>query len=92
MGYSTAAQQIARLTAMRVYPWESWMDDGACVGSDPDLWFPVEQDQADEAVRVCRGCPVRAQCGAYAVDNRIRYGIWGGLTESQRRRIRKGAA
>jgi WhiB family redox-sensing transcriptional regulator len=64
---------------------------GACrTAADPDLWFADDlQDQA-AAVAVCRACPVRALCGAWALDTGQLYGIWGGLTEAERRQGQRG--
>jgi WhiB family redox-sensing transcriptional regulator len=64
-----------------------WMRRGLCAGSPtPDLWFPEVGDSksATEAKRVCRGCPVRADCLAYAIALRIRHGVWGATTPDER--------
>jgi WhiB family redox-sensing transcriptional regulator len=70
-------------------PDTSWMADGNCVGVDPDLFFPERGESTKEAKAVCRACDVRDQCLEFALDNRERFGIWGGLSERERRRIRK---
>lgn len=68
-----------------------WMDDGACRDVDPELFFPARAVDTEPAKRVCRGCPVREACLEYAVAERVVFGIWGGTTERQRRRLRREA-
>ena len=70
-------------------PWAAY---GSCRGADPDLFFPGPDGSPEEAVRICRGCPVRDECLAWALDTRIHYGIWGGLTERERRRLLRRSA
>jgi WhiB family redox-sensing transcriptional regulator len=67
----------------------SWRDQAACRGLDPDIFYPVTDDEADaaEAQAVCARCPVREPCGEYALSSREKLGVWGGLTERDRRRI-----
>jgi WhiB family redox-sensing transcriptional regulator len=66
----------------------SWRDRAACRGADPDLFFPERGESADPARQVCARCPVRQPCLAYALDNGITHGVWGGLTERERRVLR----
>lgn len=68
----------------------SWMDDGACAGADPDLFFPLrgDNDAVAAAKAVCATCQVRVECLEYALENSERFGIWGGTAEKERRRIR----
>lgn len=69
-----------------------WFTDAACATTtDPDAWFPNPKDidVTDMAVAICTGCPVREQCLAYAVEHGIEYGIWGGLTATERTRQRR---
>jgi WhiB family redox-sensing transcriptional regulator len=72
-----------------VTPDLSWRDLGACQGMPIDLFFPERGDSTEEAKEVCRGCVVRAQCLEYALENSERFGIWGGTSERQRRRMRR---
>jgi WhiB family redox-sensing transcriptional regulator len=65
----------------------SWRDQAACRGLDPDIFYPVSDDDADMAKAVCATCPVREACLEYALANRERDGIWGGATERERRRM-----
>ena len=66
----------------------SWMDLALCAEVDGDLWFPLKGSSNREAKAVCMQCPVRAQCLQYALDNEIVHGIFGGLSDRQRRAIR----
>src|ERR1700686_948486 len=61
-----------------------WTVRAACRGTDPDDLF-VEGAAQNRAKLICRGCPVRTECLADALDNGIEFGVWGGLTERQRR-------
>ncbi|HUD81709.1 MAG TPA: WhiB family transcriptional regulator [Patescibacteria group bacterium] len=65
----------------------SWKRRGACRGIDPDLFYPVKESDADDARQVCSGCPVREQCLEYALAANEKYGVWGGTSERERRRI-----
>lgn len=71
-----------------------WKMGAACLGVDPDLFFPERGENADnaEAKRICRSCPVQVECLDYALENREIYGIWGGTSERERRRIRRARA
>lgn len=71
---------------------ENWQDNANCLGVDPDLFFPERGASTREAKEVCRGCCVREQCLEYALENGDKFGIWGGLSERERRRIRRQRA
>ncbi len=60
----------------------------ACRGADTDLWYPERGVVAMEAKAVCAACPVQSECLAFALDNGERFGVWGGKSEKQRRRLR----
>ena len=62
-----------------------WRQQAACRGTDLDLFFPERGEPAGPARQVCARCPVRRPCLEYALSNRITHGIWGGLTERERR-------
>jgi WhiB family transcriptional regulator, redox-sensing transcriptional regulator len=62
-----------------------WQDRALCAQADPEAWFPDRGGSTREPKAVCRRCPVRAQCLDYALENGERYGVWGGLSEQQRR-------
>lgn len=65
-----------------------WTTRAVCANSDPDLLFVTGAAQRD-AARMCAGCPVRLECLADALDNEVEFGVWGGLTERQRRALLK---
>ena len=54
------------------------------------MFFPERGESAEPARQVCAACPVRQPCLDYAISNRITHGIWGGLTERERRALRSG--
>jgi WhiB family redox-sensing transcriptional regulator len=66
----------------------SWRLDALCAETDPEAFFPEKGGSTREAKRVCTGCDVRAECLESALANDERFGIWGGLSERERRRIR----
>jgi WhiB family redox-sensing transcriptional regulator len=70
----------------------SWQDQANCLGVDPDLFFPERGASTREAKEVCRGCVVRLDCLEYALVNGEKFGIWGGLSERERRRLRRQRA
>jgi WhiB family transcriptional regulator, redox-sensing transcriptional regulator len=68
-------------------PWiDDWTLRAACQGVSPDTLF-VSGAAQHRAKSVCRGCPVRTECLADALDNRVEFGVWGGLTERERRAL-----
>jgi WhiB family redox-sensing transcriptional regulator len=69
-----------------------WQDFANCLGVDPDLFFPERGASTREAKEVCRGCVVREDCLEYALANGEKFGIWGGMSERERRRIRRQRA
>ena len=71
---------------------DRWQERSNCLGVDPDLFFPERGASTREAKEVCRGCVVREDCLEYALANGEKFGIWGGLSERERRRIRRRRA
>jgi WhiB family redox-sensing transcriptional regulator len=71
---------------------ESWQNYANCLGVDPDLFFPERGASTKEAKAVCRACVVREECLEYALVNGEKFGIWGGLSERERRRLRRARA
>lgn len=69
-----------------------WQERAGCMTADPDLFFPERGSPGDSAKRVCVNCEVRLECLEYALANGERYGIWGGLTERERTRLRRQAS
>ncbi|RZS90165.1 WhiB family redox-sensing transcriptional regulator [Motilibacter rhizosphaerae] len=68
-----------------------WQERALCAQTDPEAFFPEKGGSTREAKRVCLGCDVRAECLEYALANDERFGIWGGLSERERRKLRKRA-
>jgi WhiB family transcriptional regulator, redox-sensing transcriptional regulator len=65
-----------------------WHQRAACKGLDPDLFHPERGGDTSGAKRVCSACPVKAECLAFALTTFEKHGIWGGLSERERRKIR----
>jgi WhiB family redox-sensing transcriptional regulator len=65
-----------------------WRELAACRGTDLEVFFPGRGESAWPARQVCAACPVRQPCLDYAISNQITHGIWGGLTERERRALR----
>jgi WhiB family redox-sensing transcriptional regulator len=80
---------------MSATPWaagstaeDAWRLDALCAETDPEAFFPEKGGSTREAKRVCVGCDVRAECLEFALKSDERFGIWGGLSERERRRLR----
>jgi WhiB family redox-sensing transcriptional regulator len=69
----------------------SWQERSLCAQTDPEAFFPEKGGSTREAKKVCIGCEVRAECLEYALANDERFGIWGGLSERERRKLKKRA-
>lgn len=76
---------------MTMFQPEPWMADALCAQTDPELFFPVVGGSGREAKRLCRPCPVRAQCLTFALEHHER-GVWGGTSEKERDELRREAA
>ena len=63
-----------------------WVTMAVCRSGDPDALF-VRGAEQRKAAAICRSCPVQMECRADALDNRVEFGVWGGLTERQRRAV-----
>ena len=68
-----------------------WQVRALCAQTDPEAFFPEKGGSTREAKKVCQSCDVRAECLGYALANDERFGIWGGLSERERRRLKKQA-
>ncbi|MCD2193461.1 WhiB family transcriptional regulator [Actinomycetospora endophytica] len=66
----------------------NWRRDARCRDEHPDTLF-VQGAQQRDVREVCKACPVRTECLAHALDNRIRFGVWGGMTERERKALLK---
>ena len=71
---------------------QRWQERANCLGVDPDLFFPERGASTREAKGVCRSCEVRVDCLEYALAHGEKFGIWGGLSERERRRVRRQRA
>ncbi len=67
----------------------AWQADALCAETDPEAFFPEKGGSTRDAKRICESCEVRQQCLEYALENDERFGIWGGLSERERRKLRK---
>ena len=65
---------------------EDWAPSAACRQTQPDALF-VRGAEQNKAKTLCKGCPVRTECLAEALDNQIEWGVWGGMTERERRAL-----
>lgn len=74
---------------------DDWRERGACLGRDPEFWFPIGDStaaarrQTREAVAICLGCEVAYDCLKWALDEDIEFGIFGGRTETERRSAKR---
>jgi len=75
-----AARRVARLGQR-----PAWHDRARCAETDPEMFFPENGESARPAKRVCAGCEVAAECLQDALDRGERFGVWGGLSERERR-------
>ncbi len=70
----------------------AWQSDSLCAQTDPEAFFPEKGGSTRDAKKICASCEVRTQCLEYALSNDERFGIWGGLSERERRKLRKNAS
>jgi len=87
--YRSSEQELAARAIMSPSDDESWQSKALCAQADPEAFFPERGGSTKEAKRVCQGCDVRAECLEYALRNDERFGVWGGLTERQRRKLKR---
>jgi len=67
----------------------AWVSRGLCAQTDPEAFFPEKGGATAPAKRICAACPVRAECLAWALENGERFGIWGGTSYLERRRLQR---
>jgi WhiB family redox-sensing transcriptional regulator len=79
-----------RLSDLFSEPME-WQERALCAQTDPEAFFPEKGGSTREAKRICAGCEVRPECLEYALANDERFGIWGGMSERERRKQRRRA-
>ncbi len=68
-----------------------WQERALCAQTDPEAFFPEKGGSTREAKKVCQTCEVRAECLEAALGNDERFGIWGGMSERERRKLKKRA-
>ena len=71
-------------------PDDEWQERALCAQTDPEAFFPEKGGSTREAKRICLGCEVKDACLDYALAHDERFGIWGGLSERERRRLKRG--
>jgi WhiB family redox-sensing transcriptional regulator len=81
---------IPAMPAMLTPEDDLWQEKALCAQTDPEAFFPEKGGSTREAKRICLGCEVRDACLDYALAHDERFGIWGGLSERERRRLKRG--
>ena len=85
-----ACQVLAEFYA---HPTGPWVADGLCAEVDSELFYPPANAAAHDAKSICARCPVRTECLTYALEAGERWGVWGGMTPTERKRLmKKGTA
>ncbi len=83
--------KLSDFTGLSLVPSDSepagWQEKALCAQTDPEAFFPEKGGSTREPKRGCTSCEVRAECLEYALENDERFGIWGGLSERERRRM-----
>ncbi len=79
---------MQRITSKLLQPVD-WQAKARCAEVDPDIFFPERGGSSKRAREVCARCEVRLQCLEYALNNKEQFGIWGGTSERERRRLRR---
>jgi WhiB family transcriptional regulator, redox-sensing transcriptional regulator len=82
---------LALAVSVGVIRTQTWRDEGLCAQIDPDLWFPEKGESTRAAKEVCAACPVTEECLAYAMTGEIRFGVWGGTSERERKKLKAAA-
>lgn len=81
------AGKVREILEKTLPAWQPWREDALCAQTDPDEFFPEKGGTSRHAKAVCERCTVAAECLDYALDSQERYGIWGGLSERERRAL-----
>jgi WhiB family redox-sensing transcriptional regulator len=92
-GHVRKASAVRELFLLSVEADEAgWQERALCAQTDPEAFFPEKGGSTREAKKVCLTCEVRTDCLESALMNDERFGIWGGLSERERRKLKKSAA
>jgi WhiB family redox-sensing transcriptional regulator len=83
--------EMQRITNKLLQPLD-WQAKARCTEADPEIFFPERGGSSKAARAVCAQCDVRMDCLEYALNNKEQFGIWGGTSERERRRLRKERA
>ena len=70
---------------------QNWQERALCAQTDPEAFFPEKGGSTRDAKKICVGCEVRGECLEYALEHDERFGIWGGLSERERRRVKRAS-
>lgn len=86
--HNTTTKKAMVMTVELAHP-EVWMTEGLCTQTDPEVFYPRpgEARAVQTAKRICYDCPIQMRCLTFALDQRERHGIWGGLTPAERSRL-----
>ncbi|MEB3023458.1 WhiB family transcriptional regulator [Mycolicibacter sp. MYC098] len=76
------------LTALAEQAADRWQEQSSCKEADPEMFFPEKGGATSAAKRICKSCPVKRECLQHALDHDERFGIWGGLSERERRKLK----
>lgn len=68
---------------------QQWAEHAECLRAEPDTFFPEKGGSTREAKRICSLCEVRQECLEFALEHDERFGIWGGLSERERRKLKR---
>ncbi|MEU4801880.1 WhiB family transcriptional regulator [Actinosynnema sp. NPDC050436] len=90
-GDASAREPAALIDLFDATDEQDWQERALCAQTDPEAFFPEKGGSTREAKRICLGCEVRSECLEYALQHDERFGIWGGLSERERRKLKKRA-
>jgi WhiB family redox-sensing transcriptional regulator len=92
MPEAAVIELITMLEAQPQPSTEQWYSQALCAQTDPDAFYPEKGGSTAEAKKICLRCPVKQKCLQWALDHDERFGIWGGLSDRERRRLARGEA
>ena len=88
-GFRGARDVLGELAAIGGEDEQEWQERALCAQTDPEAFFPEKGGSTREAKQICNSCDVRSECLEYALGHDERFGIWGGLSERERRRLKR---